>query len=116
MRLLPRSLFSRLMLVLLGGLAVAQLLSYAIHMRERGELLLQASGVQSAQRVAEIVRLLESADPAGRRRIARVLSAPPLLVSLDRGLMAAPPGAGSDSARGALFGAMLGRLLGGEWR
>lgn len=116
MRLLPHSLFSRLVLVLLGGLAVAQLLSYAIHMRERGELLLQASGVQSAQRVAEIVRLLESADPAGRRRIAKVLSAPPLLVSLDRGLITAPPGAGPDSARGALFGAMLGRLLGSEWR
>ena len=115
MRLLPRSLFSRLVLVLLGGLAVAQLLSYAIHMRERGELLLQASGVQSAQRVADIVRLLESADPAGRRRIAKILSAPPLLVSLDRGLIAPSPETGPESARGALFGAMLRRFLGEEW-
>jgi len=115
MRLLPRSLFSRLVLVLLGGLVVAQMLSYAIHMRERGELLLQAGGVQSAQRVADIVRLLESADPAGRRRIAKVLSAPPLLVSLDRGLITPSPETGPDSARGALFGAMLRRSLGDEW-
>ena len=116
MRLLPSSLFSRLVLVLLGGLAVAQLLSYAIHMRERGEVLLQASGMQSAQRVADIVRLLESADPAGRRKIAKVLSAPPLLVSLDRGLITPSPEPGPDSARGTLFGAMLRRFLGDEWR
>ncbi|MEP6720353.1 MAG: hypothetical protein ABJA77_02835 [Variovorax sp.] len=45
MRLLPRSLFSRLVLVLLAGLIIAQLLSFAIHMHERGELLLQASGI-----------------------------------------------------------------------
>ena len=38
--LLPRSLFSRMVLVLLGGLVVAQLSSFAIHMHERGELLL----------------------------------------------------------------------------
>lgn len=115
MRLLPRSLFSRLVLVLLGGLAVAQLLSFAIHMHERGELLLQASGVQSAQRVADIVKLLESSDPAGRQRIAKVLSAPPLRVSLDQPLMASDPAAAPQSARAALFGAMIRRLLGDEW-
>ncbi len=115
MRLLPRSLFSRLVLVLLGGLIVAQLLSYAIHMHERGELLMQAGGVQSAQRVADIVRLLESADPPGRRAIVKVLSAPPLRVSLDRALVEPSPGTGPDSARGALFGAMLRRFLGDEW-
>ena len=66
------------MLVLLAGLVVAQLVSFAIHMHERGELLLQASGVQSAQRIADIVRLLESSNPAERRKIVSVLSAPPL--------------------------------------
>ncbi len=116
MRLLPRSLFSRLVLVLLGGLVIAQLVSYAIHMRERGELLLQAGGMQSAQRVADIVRLLEPADPAGRRRIAKVLSAPPLLVSLDQAPIVPSSGSGADSARRALFGAMLQRFLGDEWK
>ena len=37
MRLVTRSLFSRLVLVLLGGLLTAQLVSFAIHMYERGE-------------------------------------------------------------------------------
>jgi signal transduction histidine kinase len=109
---LPRSLFSRLVLVLLAGLLVAQLVGFAIHMQERGELLLRAGGVQSAQRIADIVRLLESADPGGRRRIARVLAEPPLVVSLDR-----PPLERVDDAgpRAALFATMIRRYLGDEW-
>ena len=58
MRLLPRSLFWRLMLVLCGGLIVAQLLSAAINFAERDRLLNRASGMQPAQRIADIVHLL----------------------------------------------------------
>ena len=71
MSLLPRSLFSRLVLVLLAGLLTAQLLSFAVHMHERSELLQEASGMQSAQRIADIVRLLDSLAPAERKRIAK---------------------------------------------
>ncbi|HSV84909.1 MAG TPA: ATP-binding protein [Ramlibacter sp.] len=112
MRWLPRSLFSRLVLVLLAGLVVAQLVSFAIHMQERSELLLRAGGAQSAQRIADVVRLLESSDASGRRQIARVLSEPPLIVSLDRPPLAAAESAGT---RAALFGAMIRRSLGDGW-
>ena len=112
MRLLPRSLFSRLVIVLLAGLIVAQLLSFAIHMHERGELLLQASGIQSAQRVADIVKLLDPLSPAERRRIVNVLSAPPLLISLDRGPLAVRDGDQENSTRAAMFGTMIRRFLG----
>jgi len=115
MRLAPRSLFGRLVLVLLAGLIVAQLLSFAIHMHERGELLLQASGVRSAQRVADVIGLLESVGPAERRRIVGVLSAPPLIISLDRGPIAPSDPGEAGSARAALFGAMLRRFLGSGW-
>jgi signal transduction histidine kinase len=110
MRLAPRSLFSRLMLVLLTVLIIAQLTSLAIHMHERGEVLSQASGMQSAQRIADIVKLLDSLEPAERRRIVPVLSSPALAVTLDNGAVAAreeEPG-----ARSALFAAMLRRFLG----
>jgi signal transduction histidine kinase len=110
MRLFPRSLFGRLVLVLLGGLVVAQLVSFAIHMHERGEALSQASGMQAAQRIADIVKLLEPLDPAERRRIVQVFSAPPLTISLDQGRLRAQEA--GDSARAALFGAMLRRFLG----
>lgn len=112
MRWVPRSLFSRLVLVLAAGLLAAQLVSLAIHTQERGELLLRAGGVQSAQRIADIVRLLESSDAAGRRRIVRVLSQPPLVVSLDLPVLAR---AREPGTRTVLFAAMLGRSLGNEW-
>jgi signal transduction histidine kinase len=110
--LAPRSLFSRLMLVQLGVLVVALFISFAIHMHERGEALAQASGMQAAQRIADIVRLLDSLAPAERRRIVQAFSAPPLSISLDQ-----PPLAASESeggARTALFGAVLQRFLGSE--
>ena len=67
MRLLPRSLFGRLMLVLASGLIVAQLLSAAINLVERDSVLVRASGMQPAQRIADIVTLLDSLEP-GRAR------------------------------------------------
>lgn len=112
MRLVPRSLFSRLVLVLLAGLVVAQLVSLAIHMHERGELLSQASGMHSAQRIADIARFLDSLDAKERRAIVQVLSAPPLTISLDRGPLAAGGGDPEKGARGALFATMLRRFLG----
>ena len=115
MRLLPRSLFARLVLVLLGGLIVAQLLSFAIHMQDRGELLLQASGVQSAQRVADIVRVLESQEPVTRRTILRVLSSPALLVSLDGKPFSPSAQAGLAGNRAEMFSMMIRRFLGDGW-
>jgi signal transduction histidine kinase len=114
MRFLPRSLFSRLVLVLLTGLVIAQLLSFAVHMHERGELLSRASGMQSAQRIADIARFLDSLDVKERRAIVQVLGAPPLAISLDQGPLAVGAVEPEAGARGALFGAMLRRFLGDE--
>jgi signal transduction histidine kinase len=88
MRLLPRSLQGRLALALLLGLTVAQLLSAAINLQERDQLLLKTSGMQSAQRIAETVLLLDSLDAAERKRIVTLLSVPPQVVSLDRAPLA----------------------------
>jgi signal transduction histidine kinase len=112
MSLLPRSLFSRLVLVLLVGLLVAQLASFAVHMHERGELIAQASGMQAAQRIADIVRLLDPMTPEERRKVVRVLSTPPLAVSLDRPPFQASAEDAAAGARAALFSAMLRRFLG----
>ncbi|MDP2396778.1 MAG: ATP-binding protein [Burkholderiales bacterium] len=114
MTLLPRSLFSRLTLVLLGGLLVAQFLSFAIHMHDRGELLAQASGMQSAQRIADIVNLLDPLTPAERQKIVRVLAAPPLAVSLDRPPLRLADAESESGARALMFESMLRRYLGNE--
>ena len=81
-RWLPQSLFGRLMLVLGSGLLLAQLLSAAINLAERDRLLVAAGGMQQAQRIADIVKLLDSLKPAERERIAAVLNVPPLVMSL----------------------------------
>jgi signal transduction histidine kinase len=113
MRLAPRSLFGRIVAVLLAGLVAAQALSMAVHLHERGELLYRASGLQSAQRVADIVKLLDSVAPAERQRIAGLFDSPPLIVTL--GAAAAAPAAGEDpdmQAQAAFMGTMLRRMLG----
>jgi len=112
--LAPRSLFSRLVLVQLSVLLIALLTSFGIHMHERGEELAQASGMQAAQRIADIVRLLDPLSPAERLRIVQAFSAPPLTISLDKKPLQAHQIEGG--ARSALFGAVLQRLLGGERR
>lgn len=115
MRLAPRSLFSRLVLVQLTVLIAALIVSFAIHMHERGEALSQATGMQAAARIADIVTLLEPLPDAERRRIVQAFSAAPLMISLDQPPL--EPGADTDrSARSALFGAMLRRYLGAERR
>jgi signal transduction histidine kinase len=81
-RLLPRTLFARMVLVLLGGLLVAQFLSLAVHWRERGEFMLRAAGAHSAERVADIIRLLDATPAAERARIAGVINSPPLRIAL----------------------------------
>ena len=115
-RWLPGSLFGRLVLVLAGGLLLAQLLSAAINLAERDRLLLTAGGARHAQRIADVVKLLDPMGPAERQRIVAVLSMPPLVLSLhdkplDEPAEPAEPGAG---ARAAMFGAMLRASLGEE--
>jgi signal transduction histidine kinase len=82
MRLMPRTLFARMVLVLAVGLIVAQFLSLAVHWRERGEFMMRTAGVYSAQRIAEIIKLLDATPAAERARIAGVLNSPPFRISL----------------------------------
>ena len=64
MRILPRSLFGRTVLVLMAGLLLAQLISAAILFQERGLGVYHASGLHTAQRITNVVHLLESASPS----------------------------------------------------
>jgi len=76
LRWLPRSLFGRLMGVLSLGLLAALLLSTWINLAERDRMMLRAAGAHPAQRVAEVVRLLDSLEPAEQDRVASILNQP----------------------------------------
>jgi signal transduction histidine kinase len=112
-RWLPRSLFGRLMLVLAGGLLFAQLLSATINLAERDRVLLTARGRQQAQRIADVVKLLDTSGPAERERIVAVLSVPPLVLSLHNAPRA---GSGTDAAgpHAMMFTALLRDSLGDD--
>jgi len=113
MRLLPRSLFARMVLILLGGLMAAQLLSFAIHWQERGEFIMRAMGTRSAQRIADIVALLDSIGPADRARIVSVLNSPPLRISLDEPpLVPVTDDDAGKAEQAAQYAAVLRRALG----
>jgi signal transduction histidine kinase len=90
MRVLPRSLFGRLTLVLLLGLVAAQLLSAWFLLRDRGQALYQSMRENTVARVAGIVRLLDALRPAERDRLLPLLSAPETLVELAAAPVPAP--------------------------
>jgi signal transduction histidine kinase len=111
---LPQSLFGRLVAVLAGGLLVAQLLSAAINLAERENLLLASGGMQEARRIADVVTLLDTLDAAERQRIAAVLNVPPLVLSLHDAPSAAAVDENGARPLGTMYQAMLRAMLGAE--
>ena len=106
LRLWPASMFGRLVGVLIVGLVLAQGLSAWINWAERDRVLVQAAGMQPVQRVADIVRLLDSLDSSERERVVNILSQPPQLVTLKRAALPQTAGEGAGM-HAAMFGAML---------
>lgn len=86
----PQTLFSQMVLILLGGLITALLISAAIHLRERGKLLYRASTMLVAQRVADRVHMLDALDSEAQRTFLGTLGSPDLRVALDSAPRAIP--------------------------
>ena len=80
---LPRTLFGRLVLVLLVGLLIAQLLGAYILLRDRATSLYEAGGWHIAQRFASVVELMDTLPATQRQLIVKSLNTPTLRVFLD---------------------------------
>jgi len=113
-RLLPQSLFGRLVLVLLGGLVLVLLATGYINLAERDQLLYQAGGMRLAERIADIGKLLDSLPQPERRRVVAVFNVPPLTISLDRPPMAAGREPQETDMRLSMFTGVLRYALGEE--
>jgi signal transduction histidine kinase len=109
-RWLPDSLFGQLMLVLGAGLLLAQLLSAAINVAERDRLVSGSFGLQPAQRIADVVTLLDGLGERERQRVVAVFNLPPLVLSLHDGPQV--PVAPAPGWRAGLFAARLQAALG----
>lgn len=95
MRLLPGSLFGRVLAVLVVGLALVLSIGAVLHLRERSDLLQQAGAAGMARQIADAVRVLDAQDPAARARTAASLGSASLNVTLERA-----PSNLADSVRG----------------
>jgi signal transduction histidine kinase len=111
-RLAPRSLFGRLVLIMLGGLILAQIATAYINLTERDQLLYRAGGMRLAQQIADIVKLLDSLPAAERRRVVAVFNAPPLAVSLDRPRLSPDPSSAELDFQHSMFSTVLRYALG----
>lgn len=78
----PQSLLGRLILIIFTGLIVILAISTLINHEERGRLLLQFGGKETANRIANTVILLDSLDIQERERIIPLLNIPPQRVTL----------------------------------
>ncbi len=112
MRWLPSTLFGRLVLVLLGGLLLAQLLGAAILLRDRATVLYEASGLSAAQRIAGIVRVFDTLTPEQRRLMVSAVSTADLRVAL--GESPKEKGISDDGMYAAHLRAILQRALGDD--
>lgn len=112
MRWLPRSLSSRLVILFVGGLILAQVVSLSILLQDRGEFLARASGMQSVMRVIDIAQLLDSSDTAERERIIRVLRSPQLRIGLHATAPQPKTGGVDPSPQETVFLSMLRHKLG----
>src|SRR6185503_8991247 len=112
MRWLPRTLFGRLVLVLMAGLVLGQAAGLAIYWRDRDEVMQRAFGMRSVQRVADIIRVLDQTSAAERGRIIGILNSPQLRISLDVPPLAARSPAQPEEA--AHFASVLRRALGDD--
>lgn len=82
MMLLPKTLFGRLVLVLLTGLVLAQLLSAVILLRDRGQVLYESIRENMIVRTTGIVRLLNSLPASNREHLIPLLASPELRIKL----------------------------------
>jgi len=108
---LPRTLFSRLVLVLLAGLVLAQAAGLAIYWRDRDEFMQRAFGMRSVQRLADIIHVLDDTSAEERKRIIGILNSPQLRISADVPPLSSHEGAADEAL---FFSAALRRTLGDD--
>lgn len=90
MRLWPRSLYGRLVILFISSLLLAQAIGIVVSSREASRALVTLNNTQWTQRVSETTALLESQGQDQRQQVATVLSGVRLKVLLQARMPPAP--------------------------
>ena len=81
-RLLPRTLFGQMLLILLAGLLVSHLVGTLIYASASAQAVRAIGGYAATQRIATLAQLVDEAPPAWRDRIVQAASDPSQRVTL----------------------------------
>lgn len=111
----PRSLFGRMVWVLLAGLVLAQLLSMAIHRHERSQMLARSNSLLAAQRIRDRVKWLDAIDLALRQTLVERLNEPDFAIALAPDNRQSASGDGQDGVVHPFLRSTLQTLLGTEY-
>jgi len=112
MRLLPRSLFGRTVLVLAAGLLLAQLASLLVNLFDRGSSVYRLSAQQIAIRIAHTARALNRLPSAARAEVIEALAGTDLQVLLSTQPMAISKGYAELDVYESAFARAIRRSLG----
>ncbi len=83
-RLIPDTITTRTLLVLIIGLTVSHMLSVGLYFTDRTSAIMFTGGEHTGERIATIWRLAEKASQAERRRIVELADRPKLHVTLSQ--------------------------------
>jgi len=112
MRLLPRSLFGRTVLVLAAGLLLAQLASLLVNLLDRGSSVYRLSAQQIAIRIAHTARVLNRLPSAARAEVIEELAGTDLQILLSTQPVAISKGYAELDVYEAAFARAIRRSLG----
>jgi signal transduction histidine kinase len=115
MRLLPRSLFGRTLLVLAAGLLLAQAASVVLNLFDRGSSVYRLAATQIAARIAQNARILDRLPPQERPKVLESVDGRHLRVSLSEHPVPIAGGFEEHDRYESAFLAMLRAQIGAPW-
>lgn len=115
MRLVPASLFGRVLLVLAVGLLLAQAASFALNLFDRGRAVYRLTATQIAARIAQNARILSRLTPAERPKVIASIDGRHLRVSLRPRPVAVARGFAEHDPYEAAFLELLRTQIGAPW-
>lgn len=115
MRLLPRSLFGRTLLVLVTGLMLAEIASQVVNFFDRGSGVYRLGAQQTALRIAQSARILNRLTPAQRGEVIDEMNGPDFSVVLSRGPVAVGKGFAEHDRYEQALGTLIQRYLRSQW-
>jgi signal transduction histidine kinase len=115
-RLFPRSLFGQTLLILLAGLIVSHGIGSWIYTADREQAVRAVGGFATAQRIANLTRLIQEAPREARPRIVAALTDQGFRVSLSAEAPPIPKTDGDATVAEAIEGYLVDRLSLGSGR